>query len=313
METPILFLIFNRPDKTKLVFERIRESRPKYFYIAADGPRSLSESVLCEQTRALIINKIDWPCEVHTLFRENNLGCTNAVTSAISWFFEQVESGIILEDDCLPDPSFFAYCAELLEKYASENSIKHIAGSNFIFDKQIGTASYYFSSISICWGWATWRRAWKEFELNTVEEISEEKYIEALHFPNFIKRHTAYWKKQFDYHRKGEDNIWDYRWLFNLWFNKGLAINPNKNLVKNIGYGADATTSTGQNEKRNVLANLKTASIQSIVHPSTIFINIEADSLLCNVFNPPPPISKRIRHEIGKLLPESIKSIVRKR
>jgi len=308
MDTPILFLIFNRPDKTRLVFERIKEVRPTHFFIAADGPRSETEAGICEQTRQLVLSNIDWPCEVHTLLHEKNLGCTPAVVSALDWFFEQVEAGIVLEDDCLPDLSFFDFCTELLKKYAHNDRIKHISGSNFHLGRKFGADSYYFSVISLCWGWATWRRAWQQYRLGRVEEISETAYLETLNYPNFPPKHQIYWKRMFDYHRTGEDTIWDHRWKFNLWYQKGVAITPNQNLVSNIGYGVGATTSSGRNSARNRLANLPVLPMLQINHPSHIQTDSLADALLCDIYNPPLPLGKRIRHEVGKWIPDQIRS-----
>ena len=161
MDTPILFLVFNRPDTTSKVFQRIREIQPLKLFIAADGPRpeKEGEKEKCETVKRSVLENIDWPCEVKTLFRNNNLGCGKAVSNAITWFFQNVEEGIILEDDILPDKSFFNFCKDLLEKYRYDERIKVIGGSNI--HKKAGIKdSYYFSSICRIWGWASWRRVW---------------------------------------------------------------------------------------------------------------------------------------------------------
>ena len=128
--TPVLFIVFNRLDKTRQVFEAIRQARPPFLYIASDGARFNKEGELekVQAVRDFIIQNIDWKCEVKTLFRKKNLGCKYAVSGAISWFFNNVDQGIILEDDCLPSKSFFWYCEELLEKYKHDNSIYLISG-----------------------------------------------------------------------------------------------------------------------------------------------------------------------------------------
>jgi hypothetical protein len=158
-------MIFRRPDFTSRVFEQIRNVRPARLYIAADGPRSgrEGEQQLCIETRA-IIEQIDWDCELKTLFREKNLGCKMAISSAIDWFFEQEEEGIILEDDCLPNQSFFRFCDTMLEKYRNDDRIRHISGCNLQHGKKWGTASYYFSNLTHAWGWANWRRVWKDYD-----------------------------------------------------------------------------------------------------------------------------------------------------
>ena len=164
--TPILFMIFNRPDTTARVFERIRGIKPSRLFVSADGPRlqKPDEAEQCIQARA-VIQKIDWECEVKTKFSDKNQGCKMGVNSAINWFFEHVDEGIILEDDCLPDISFFPFCQTLLELYRNDERIMHIGGSNFQDGKLRDDGSYFFSGINHIWGWATWKRAWKQYDV----------------------------------------------------------------------------------------------------------------------------------------------------
>ena len=168
-DVPILFLVYNRPDTTATVFEEIRKQKPKQLFVAADGPRTdmPGDAEKCKNTRELVMNGIDWECETKTLFRDNNLGCGLAVSNAITWFFKNVEEGIILEDGTLPDQSFFTYCKVLLEKYRYDDKLKMISGNNFQQGKWRGDGSYYFSAYSHIWGWASWRRTWKEYDLKT--------------------------------------------------------------------------------------------------------------------------------------------------
>ena len=165
LNTPILFLIFNRPEITARVFQEIRKAKPKQIYIAADGPRidHPDDTALCNKTRQ-ICDSIDWDCEVKTLFREENLGCQLAVSNAIDWFFKHESEGIILEDDCLPSQSFFHFCAELLDFYRDDEEIMCISGNNFQQGRGDDEESYYFSRYPHCWGWATWRRAWNKYD-----------------------------------------------------------------------------------------------------------------------------------------------------
>ena len=160
-ETPILFITFNRPDTTKRVFEAIKKIKPKKLFISADGPREnkVGEKQKCLTVRSIFDN-IDWDCEVKTLFQEKNLGCKIAATTAVTWFFQSVEEGIIIEDDCLPNKSFFLFCQKMLATYRKHEAIMHISGTNFQFGNKRGEASYYFSRCIHMWGWATWRRAW---------------------------------------------------------------------------------------------------------------------------------------------------------
>ena len=181
-QTPILFLIFNRPDTTKRVFESIRSIKPAKLYIAADGDRKdkVGEDLLCKDTRS-IIDLIDWECEIKTLFRPENLGCKIAVSSAIDWFFENEEQGIILEDDCLPNESFYIYCETLLNYYAFNERIMHISGNNFQDGMMRGNGSYYFSNYNHIWGWASWKRAWKAYnvDLSFLTETLIEKQFDT--------------------------------------------------------------------------------------------------------------------------------------
>src|SRR5215475_5932578 len=159
---PIVYNIFNRPSETLRVFDRIREARPEKLLIIADGPRSSrpGEAALCQETRD-VLGRVDWPCQVLTNFAESNMGCGRRVASGLDWAFEQVEEAILLEDDCLPDPSFFPYCSQLLERYRAHDRIMMISGNNFQNGVSRTSASYYFSQFQRCWGWATWRRAWR--------------------------------------------------------------------------------------------------------------------------------------------------------
>lgn len=238
--TPILFLIFNRPDLTRIVFERIREVKPKYFYVAADGPRKdhSEDANKCSLAREIVLKNIDWKCEVKTLFREKNLGCGLAVSEAITWFFEHVEEGIILEDDIIPDITFLSYCKNLLNRYRSDNRVMMISGFNINGSWYPEKQSYYFSYFGGVWGWATWRRAWRGYDLKIRKWDDREiqKYI-----LNFFPGYSQSRKNLYNDIRKGAIDTWDIQWGFHRLLNKGLCILPSKNLVQNIGFNEEAT------------------------------------------------------------------------
>lgn len=240
-KTPILFLIFNRPDTTRQVFSVIREIKPTRLFIAADGPRAdrSGDAKLCKETRQ-IIKEIDWPCQVQTLFRDNNLGCKIAVSSAIDWFFDQVEEGIILEDDCLPDPSFFPYCSALLEKYRNRDNIMLISGTNLLGKWKEDKQSYHFSVYGGIWGWASWRRAWKKYDVE-MKDWPDQETKQAIR--KFMGSQKQYKERAFRFDRvfRGKIDTWDYQWSFTRLKNQGLSIVPAVNLVKNIGFGTEAT------------------------------------------------------------------------
>ncbi len=273
-KSPVLFLIFNRPDVTSLVFEEIRKVKPNKLYIAADGPRTFVEDeiILCNETRK-IISAIDWDCEVKTLFRENNLGCKYAVSSAINWFFEQEEEGIILEDDCLPNYDFFRFCDEMLLKYRLDNRIRFITGSNFQKGTKHSNSSYYFSNLTHVWGWASWRTAWKDYdvELENYKELDHYKLFFDIFNNTFIAND---WKEIIEKLYNNEINTWDYQWTITNMFNNGLSIIPNVNLISNIGFGNNATH-TFNNNGFDTLPYGKLDDV--LVHPTIFLPSKEAD------------------------------------
>ena len=270
--TPVLFLIFNRPETTNKVFEKIREIQPRQLFISADGPRRNrpDDPVRCEESRE-IIQRIDWTCDLHTNFAEENLGCRIAVSSGITWFFNHVADGIILEDDCLPDHSFFRFCESLLETYRTNERVMHIGGANFQDGRMRGAGSYYFSRLSHVWGWATWKRAWEKYDVNIPGlRIEEHRFHDV--FPDRSMR--EYWKKNFELVYTLKKDTWDYQWQYTVSIHNGLAVIPNRNLVSNIGFNENATHTTGITR---ILANRPTEMIDHIQHPSTIEENMQAD------------------------------------
>jgi len=239
---PILLMAFNRPEATKKVFQKIREAKPKRLFFAVDGARNTKEKRLVDQVRR-VIKLVDWECKVKTLFREENCGLKDGIIKNINWFFKNVEEGIILEDDCLADSSFFRFCGELLEKYRDDERIMHISGSNPHKGWRRDKYSYYFSHYTLSWGWATWRRAWEKIELNTklYKEIKNKGYTKDL-YPKWHER--IFVQRGFDAVYLNNFKVWDHQWLFTPAINSALAIIPNKNLVKNIGINAEGTNTT---------------------------------------------------------------------
>ncbi len=277
-ETPILFLIFNRPDTTARVLEAIRKVQPKHLFVAADGPRPTKqgEKELCEQTRKLVLNSIDWDCTLKTRFLENNLGCKMAVSSAITWFFENVEEGIILEDDTVPDESFFFYCSELLEKYRNDERIMHIGGVvpwNF----SSTDTSYVFSQLVQIWGWATWRRAWKNYDVNIplLSEVARNNDVHNLFTNRSISNHFL---TKYIAVAEGKIDTWDTQWQFTVSVHHGLAILPVRNLVTNIGFDKRATHTKDSFVEQ---ARLPLYSIElPLRHPSYIVVDRKREQYL---------------------------------
>jgi hypothetical protein len=264
MNTPILFIIFNRPETTKRVFETIRKIRPEKLFIAADGPRDnkIGEKDLCKETRN-IISKIDWECEVKTLFREKNLGCGKAVSSAITWFFENVEEGIILEDDCLPTESFFNFCKIMLEKYKQDNKIGMITGTNYLLGYNNSNYSYYFSKHCYVWGWATWKRAWDLFDIS-IKEFPSDSLLQN-YFDNSLS--SNYYSEMFNNFKKIKIDTWDIQWSAVLIKNMMYSIVPINNQISNIGL-----TGTHTDKKIPLSINMpkKNININEIKNPPSI-------------------------------------------
>jgi hypothetical protein len=258
LTTPVLLIIFNRPETTRLVFEAIRAARPPRLYVAADGPRAdvPSDELLCTEARQ-VVNQVDWDCKVFTLFRKVNLNCGLGPSTAFSWFFEHEEEGIILEDDCLPSNSFFWYCQELLQHYRHDMRVMHIGGNNFLNGwKKDPDYSYYFSRSGHVWGWATWRRAWNAFDYSIG---LHDKVKAAGYFNNFFlnRLERFYRLRKFKKTRSGSlVNWWDYQWDFARYVNSGLSIVPQVNLVRNIGFNSQAThTHNGKSRSALLQAN----------------------------------------------------------
>lgn len=294
LDTPVLFLVFNRPDLTQQVFERIREQRPRRLFIAADGPRSHlpAEKVRCDVTRRFVLDGIDWECEVKTLFRDGNLGCRNAVSSAITWFFEHVEEGIILEDDCLPERDFFRFCSFLLERYRHNSEVMHIGGVNFQQGRWRGEGSWYFSKYPHIWGWATWRRAWNHYD---VHAAGLDDFLASQAWRNLCSEpaEAALWEPLFHSVRDGTLDTWDFQWTYAVWKNNGCAALPQVNLVTNLGFRADATHTSGADAR---LANLKTLPLGELEAPAVVVRDEAADVFTCrNVFSPGPAPGKNGR------------------
>jgi hypothetical protein len=266
----VLFLIFNRPEPTRQVFEAIRAYEPARLYVAADGPRSEKpgEWSLCVETRS-VLSKIDWDCKVYPLLRDENLGCGAAVSEAITWFFGQEEEGIILEDDCLPDPSFFSFCEEMLDRYRDEPRVGSVSGNNFLPRSLRMGAPYGFSKYVQIWGWATWRRFWENYDFNLVGRPSE--WEEIIGRANPITNQANYWWQIFNALQAGLIDTWDFQVMFSSWRHEYVHIFPSRNLVTNLGYGGDATHTNFQSP----LAHLPRESIKD--YQITLPVNVDPE------------------------------------
>ncbi|PAV09382.1 hypothetical protein [Methanocorpusculum parvum] len=256
--TPILLIIFKRPDTTREVFNSIRKIRPNKLYIAADGPRShkIGESELCNETRK-IISLIDWKCDVYTLFQDNNLGCANAVRQAITWFFSYEEEGIILEDDCVPSTSFYLFCQKMLNIYKNDNQIMMISGYNPVSKQLSHPKSHYFSRWANIWGWATWKDRWELYNISFKGWDSYRPiFLKDKYFDNISEFRELY-LYEFDLNSLSSDSsAWSWAWNYTLFSTDGLCVVPSSNLINNIG-----EVGVHSNGRKTSLLNLETTEI----------------------------------------------------
>jgi hypothetical protein len=278
LKTPVLLIAFNRPELTRRVLDQIRKVKPEKLYLAVDGPRKgkSDDTEKCEDVKKLA-EQINWPCEVKTLFSDKNLGCKLGPYSAIKWFFENVKEGIILEDDVLPDVSFFYFCQDLLNYYRDDARIGTISGNNFQEGMEIND-SYCFSIYSQTWGWATWRRVWKKYDVDIKKwpELKNKKWLKSI-----LKKPLArfYWRLIFDaVYSKKINSAWDYQWTFVSFFENFLTIIPGVNLATNIGIGDIGATHT-KRKNRLSLINSKEI-IFPLIHPKSVSTNTLLDKMI---------------------------------
>ncbi len=285
MNTAVLLITFNRSDTALQVITQLRTARIGKLYLYSDGPRAeiKGETEILSKVQQTLLKEIDWPCKVQTNFRQKNEGPRLAIGHAINWFFENEEEGIILEHDCVPSLSFFGFCKNLLEHYRHDERMMHISGDNFQFGKWRGDGSYYFSRLNHIWGFATWKRAWKFYDV----EMKNYPLFKKENRMNDIiqnKRSRKIWRTIFERTYQKELQTWDYQWTFAMWTHNGLAILPNVNMVSNVGFDRNALNTTNPDHK---LANMQRFDIEQITHPSFILVDEEADIFATNdVFNP---------------------------
>ena len=269
----IAYIVFNRPRYTAETFGAIRAQRPARLFIIADGPRAdhPEDAERCKAVRALV-ESIDWPCEVYRNYADQNMGLKRRVSSGLDWVFSMTESAIVLEDDCVPHPDFFPYCAELLERYKDDPRVSVITGNNYQNGKKRGNASYYFSKYGHCWGWASWRRAWQQYQ-GEMPFWPEWKQSEdwRLKVPDPLEQ--AYWIDIFDRIYLGKIDSWAYPWMASLWYHGGLTATPRVNLVTNIGIGPDATHTLADEEQPGTPAK----PLGPITHPADVVQDLVAD------------------------------------
>ena len=273
-KTPILLIAWRRPRETKKVIESLKVHKPVNIFIACDGPikNNAEEEIKVIKTRNTISENIDWECKIETFYSDSNLGCKIGVSKAITWFFENVEEGIILDDDCIPHPDFFNFCSELLERYRDDERVWCISGNNVQGGKWRGNDSYFFGKIPLIWGWASWSRCWKSYDVNINKWplLKDSNLLNTVFDDVLEKRYWSdIWEKLY---KEGVPNTWDYQWCFTCISNSGLTAFPNRNLISNIGFGKDAAHTTWEMEPESI-----EVGIGDISHPKFIIRDVLAD------------------------------------
>ncbi len=302
---PVVLTLFNRMDETLQVLEAIRYAKPAMLFLIADAGRTDEEEVECKATRLGIEAAIDWPCEVFKNYASQNMGARLRLSSGITWVFQHVDRAIILEHDCVPHPDFFVFCTELLEQYQDDERIMHIGGNNFLRPNPSvhDESSYYFSQIPHIWGFATWARAWKQYDvsLSLWPQADAESWLANVFTDPAVQDR---WTYRFRQYYAGTIESWDGQWAFACFINNGLCINPRVNLVSNIGFGSHALSTKNPENK---FANLPTYPLPfPYLHPNMIIPNRAADAYtFAYVFDINATLQSRIRSFLKFRFPHS--------
>jgi len=307
---PVLLIAWRRPNTLSKVIDALRPVAPSRIFVACDGPRPNhpTEAKRVLAVREAIDQGIDWPCKIERLYSDTNQGCRLGVSKAIDWFFDQVEEGIILEDDCVPHPDFFSYCAELLARYRHDSRVWCISGDNFQNGHWRGDGSYYFSRYNHCWGWASWRRCWQHYdsELSEWQALLDSGLLETM-FEDPLERQywSCIWQRLIDV---GQPDTWDYQWTFTCLVNGGLTALPNRNLVSNVGFGPDAAHTT-----RIAMPTVVEQGLGRLIHPRFLLRDLQADrfsfnnhfggSVMLRSRQPLQQVKALLRHYLYRLLP----------
>ena len=268
---PVLLLIYNRPILTKKLLKKLSTIKPKKIFISSDGPKNKLDELLCDKTKKLI-KGINWNCSIKKNFLKKNYGCKEAVSRGLNWFFNYNSSGIILEDDCIPNKDFFDFCKKMLTYYKSNKNIGCITGNNFLNNKMKFENNYYFSKYANCWGWATWRRAWRKYDSN-VKFWPKFKKLKKWKNNSLSNIERRYWEMIFNKSFNDKIDSWAYCWTLSLWKNNMCTVTPSKNLVKNIGI----TSSRRIANFSPTVYNVQSINFKKIKFYNKININTEAD------------------------------------
>ena len=299
--TAVVFIVFNRPSVTRTVFERIARTRPKQLLVIADGPRPdrAGEHELCAEVRE-IATAVNWECDLQTNFADQNMGCRERIISGLNWVFEQVQEAIILEDDILPDPSFFPFCEEMLARYRDDPRVAMITGFNIAADRAKVPYSYFFSEMTHIWGWATWRDQWKLYDplMSSWPAVRDAGMLkEFFTEPSALR----YWTPILEgmYQGRGS-NTWDYQWMYTNLTGRKVSIAPKVNLVRNLGFGEGATHSMDLRGAPKVSVQALSFPLQ---HPPTMIVSRSMDQLDQRISDwHVPSFPKRIIRKLRRMI-----------
>ena len=298
LTTPVAFFIFNRPDVTRRVFEAIAQAQPATLLVIADGPRSPEERARCEEAQA-VIDGVDWPCRVLTEYAETNLGCKKRLSSGLDWVFSHCEEAVVLEDDCVPEPSFFPFCEQMLQRYRDDARVMMVTGTNYLLDRLDVPESYVFSRYYCVWGWATWRRAWAHYDiaLSAWERQKADSQLRGFYWQPFMRNAVG---AGFDLVRQGKIDTWDIQWSYSCLFQSGLCIVPRVNLISNIGAVGHHSAAADRNHFKPVFR----LDTDALVHPAQMFPDQRYDSrFFAQQFQPSPnPLWRRVAGAVKRRL-----------
>jgi hypothetical protein len=282
MQTPVVMIVFNRPDLARRVFERVRAARPPKLLVVCDGPRASrpADAPRVAAVREIFDQGVDWPCEVIRDYSPQNVGCMDRIHTGLNRAFAEFEEAIVLEDDCLPEPDFFPFCDELLARYRDDERVMNIAGTNFIADRYQPATSYFFTHHPWTWGWASWRRAWRHNDFHLATWDARQNELRASFASNWERQ---YWISTFEQARRDlrKTDCWDFQWNFSCRTNGGVSIAPRNNLIENLGFGADSTHTASDMSRLAV----KTKPLGfPLTHPEKISIDRYADDLVTRIY-----------------------------
>jgi hypothetical protein len=295
-DTPILLLTFNRPVLLAGLIDKLRSVRPRKIYFASDGPRLVSstDKLNVDECRALM-SSVDWDCQIFRKLNDTNLGCRNGIVSAVNWFFENEEAGIILEDDCWPEPTFFSYCENLLEVHKRDSNVMSITGYNALGVDQSADQNYYFSHFGGIWGWATWRRAWARYDNDNenMRSFAESDYLLKLLGDSLGAKRKAFLLEGCKLLQENKIDTWDLNWAYTRHRYSGLTCVPKYNLIRNVGFGNFATNTTSRKETVKSYGNIEMDAHSEL----PIIPNREYDEYFISQISTPSLI-KRILNKI---------------